>query len=424
MPHRQPASPEKQMTKSRFNYGWVIAITCFLIFFTIVGINVSPTNLFIVPVTEHFGFSRGDFSITFTLVTIVSMLIQLVYGVFEKRIGVRGLVSIGAILAPIGFLINARAASLAAFYTAGVIIGISFAFISITSMSIIINNWFKQRQGFLLGVISSGSGFGGGFFSIIIGNHMERYGFRSAYLLGAIIMAAVAVPVILLIRSKPDDKQRPLASSQTDKGPKSSIPVIGRASVPVGQFFKSPQYVLPLLSVFIIGVAFHPVLVSMPAYLVEKGFDAVFAAGVTGAVFFVLGGAKIIIGALHDKLGIKTSLLITVSAFVLSAVLLILAAQAWLVWIFIVFHGISLTTIAVLVPLYAKEILGNENYSRYLGVFVAVLSIGAGIGIPIINYIFDLTGSYTGTIAAFAALAAAGLIVAIIPLQSKSLKER
>lgn len=417
MLNRQPASSEKRLPKSSFNYGWVIAATCFLIFFTIIGINVSPTSLFIVPVTEYFGFSRGNFSITFTLVTITSMLIQLIYGFLENRFGVRMLVSIGAILAPIGFFINYRATSLGAFYAAGIVIGISFAFTSITSISIIINNWFKQRQGFLLGLISSGSGFGGGFFSIIIGNHMERYGFKSAYLLSAIILAVVALPVILLIRSKPTSDEKPHAKQPAKTSTKNTLPETG---VSIGQFLKSPQYLLPILAIFIIGFAFHPVLISMPAYLVEKGFDTAFAASVTGAVFFVLGVAKILIGAIHDKLGIKTSLFIGVSTFFISALLLILAAQAWLVWVFIVFHGISLTTIAVLVPLYAKEILGDENYSRYLGIFVAVLSIGAGLGIPIINYTFDLTGSYTGTIAAFAILAAVGWFVATIPLRNKA----
>lgn len=407
------------MKNRKFYYGWVIVITCFFHYFTIVAIKVSPSSLFIVPVTEYFSFSRGDFSITFTLISTVSMLVQLVYGLFVKRIGVRGMITIGVILAPIGYMINYYANSLAAFYAAGVLIGISFALTSITSISILINNWFDQRQGFLLGIIASGSGFGGGLFSIVIGNHMNQHGFKSAYFLSAILLAVAAVPIILLIKSNPTPEQR---SHRENLDP---LPAIAYQALPFSgqlsfkQFFKTPTNRVALLGIFIIGITFYPVLVSSPAYLVDKGFDALFAATITGAIFFVLGAAKIVIGFIHDRLGIKTSLLIGVSTFMISAILLILARQPWMVWLFVLSIGISLSTLTVLVPLYVREILGTKNYSRYLGVFVATSLAGSGLGIPMINYTYDLTGSYSGIMAAFAGMAALGYILAIIPLRHK-----
>lgn len=408
------------MKTQKFYYGWVIAITCFFIFFTIVAIKVSPSSLFIVPVTDYFGFSRGDFSITFTLISTIGMLIQLVYGLFVNRIGVRGMLTIGAILAPIGYLINYYANSLAAFFAAGVIIGISFALTSVTSVSILINNWFDQRQGFLLGIIASGSGFGGGLFSIVIGNHMEQHGFKSAYLLSAILLAVVAVPVVLLIKSNPTPEQRLLRKNPVP------MPALSQKMPPADvqhsfkRFFNTPTNRIALLGIFIIGMSFYPVLVSSPAYLIDKGFDAVFAATITGAIFFVLGVAKIVIGFIHDRLGIKTSLLIGVTTFMTSAILLILASQPWMVWLFVFFLGIALSTLTVLVPLYVREILGTQNYSRYLGVFVATSLAGSGFGIPIINYSYDLTGSYSGIMAAYAGLAGLGYILTTIPLSKKT----
>jgi len=63
------------MSNRKFYYGWVIVFTSFLIFFVVIGVSVSPSSLFIVPVTDHFGFSRGDFSITLTLSTIINVLV-------------------------------------------------------------------------------------------------------------------------------------------------------------------------------------------------------------------------------------------------------------------------------------------------------------------------------------------------------------
>ena len=57
-------------------YRWVIFAVCFLILFAMVGVAVAPFSLYIVPVTEHFGFSPGDLSVIFTIKTVISVILQ------------------------------------------------------------------------------------------------------------------------------------------------------------------------------------------------------------------------------------------------------------------------------------------------------------------------------------------------------------
>ena len=383
------------MSNRKFYYGWVIVFTSFLIFFVVIGVSVSPSSLFIVPVTDHFGFSRGDFSITLTLSTIINVLLQLFFGSLLKWLGIRKLIIIGVLVAPIAFLISYFSNTLVGFYAASFLTGICLALASITSISLLLNNWFTTRQGLLLGLIASGSGFGGSLFSIIIGNQITQNGFKSAYLLSAILVAFAALPVIFLIRSHPKKDPAGSENQHTDYPPSLESTPYSTNKLSFRNFINSPANRIGMLAVFFIGCAIHPVLASAPAYLVEKGFDTFFGAAITSAAFLVLAIAKIVIGLIYDRVGIRISLTFTLSALIISVILIILAAERWLVWVFALFSGVAVSTNAVLVPLYAKTLLGDRNYSQFLGIFIATLAAGIGISTPIVNYIYDLTGTYT-----------------------------
>lgn len=399
------------------NYRWVIFGLSFLIFFALIGVASAPFSLYIVPVTQYFGFSRGDFTLIFTIKTVIGVIIQLSFGPIIKRLGLRWVIVLGVAVMPIGFFIFARAASLGMFYLGGFFVGLGFSLASITPVALLIDQWFDKGEGLILGVISAGSGFGGALFSRIIGVQIVERGFQSALQFTAIFLVVTAIPVVLFIRSKPDGKQEKIKPLPTQVAGANAEP----KSCPddAGNVFKQAHFWTALGAIFLIGMAMLPVIFSTPPYLLEKGFDGVFAASITGAVFLVMAFAKIIIGFLHDRLGIRTSLLIGIGSFTASTLVLILASQQWMVWLFTLFGGIGASTLAVLTPLYAREILGQKNYRQYLGVFFAVLSAGIGIGTPLINYIYDLTGSYTFMIAINGIVAVAALILAFSALDHK-----
>ena len=246
-------------------------------------------------------------------------------------------------------------------------------------------------------------------------------GFKSAYMLSAIILAVAAVPVILFIRTKPVAMQEQKETGLNKEKLYAEI----QLDIPLdyGDTFKQGYFRMALAAVFLIGLIIHPVIVSTPAYLLEKGFDAVFAASVTGSIFFVLAFAKIFLGFMNDKLGIRTSLLIGLGAFILSTIALILASSKWVVWVFVVCSGTGAATLAVLIPLYARDLLGLQNYRHLLGVFVAVVSAGIGVGTPLINYVFDLTGSYTVMIALSGVIGLIALLLAVTALANKRVSQ-
>lgn len=399
------------------NYRWVIFGVCFLIFFALIGVANAPFSLYIVPVTEYFGFSRGDFTLIFTIKTVIGIIIQLSFGVIIKWLGLRWVVVFGSLLIPIGFFLFTRAETLWMFYQGGFFVGLGFSLASITAITLLIDQWFDKGEGLILGLISAGSGFGGALFTRIIGAQIVENGFQSAYQLSAIILAAAALPVILLIRSKPEGKEKTVElHAVTEKRyPKT------QDDAPRGfkDIIKQGHFWLALGAVFLIGMAIFPVILSTQPYLIERGYDAVFGASVIAGIFLVLAFGKILLGYFHDRLGIRTSLMIGIGSFVISTVVLILAARPWMVWAYVLFSGTGAATLAVLIPMFAREVLGQQNYRHLLGVFIAVVSAGIGIGIPLINYVYDLSGSYTLMIAINGIVGLMALFIVHLALEKK-----
>ena len=67
-------------TKPRRFYGWIVVLGCALMMGTSVGLFVNCNGVFVKPVCEDLGFSRGAFTLYSTIINFLGMLMQLYYG--------------------------------------------------------------------------------------------------------------------------------------------------------------------------------------------------------------------------------------------------------------------------------------------------------------------------------------------------------
>jgi len=393
-------------------------------FFIAVGMGNMPKTLYVVPVTGNYGFSRGEFSMVFSIITMTGLITNVFYGYLEKHLGVRYLATLGLILMAIGYFIFSKATSLDLFYLGAVIDGIGFPLCTITTISVLINNWFgKNEQGTMLGLVVAGSGFGGSLFSLIIGKYILTHGTSASYLLTSIILALSTIPIFIFTRSKPYEKEingvqnHPQANAIPDvKETVASSPKPDKAI----KFFKQPAIWFTLIAVFLIGIVTIPTNDTMPPFLTEKGFSAESITKIASAIWLAQATAKIILGLINDRIGAKFCLYTGLGSYLLGAVILILSNNIWTMWIYVIFAGIFTSAIAVLVPLYVRAVIGGENYGKYIGIFMATLTAGIGLGNPIINFIYDVTRTYTVILSVFIFVGIAAIFLSHLSLRRAS----
>ena len=388
-------------------------ISCFVAFFVMVGMVNSTSSLFIVPVCDTYGFSRAAFSVTISLCSLGSAIINIFYGKIYQRFGIRKMVGTGFIVGGIAFLVMTKATSLPVFYLGGILASVGLGLDSTTTMALLINSWFKEKQGVLIGFVSASSGLGGFLFSSLFAVLIANHGYQSAYLFTAITLLAVSVPMIILIREKE------VPDNDTQDKPQGAK--MGGAGYFAGfaKLLHDRSVRLSLICTFIIGLIIHGIVVSSSAHLQLKGIDEITAGIIYGGIYFSMGVFKIVMGYIHDKMGIRLAAITGMGGFIISVILLMFVSSPAMGWLYVVFAGMGTATESVLTPLLAHNVLGENNYKKYLGIFSAALTSGIAAGVPIISAVYDMFRTYVPGFIAYCAIAAVVLYLIMISIHDK-----
>ena len=104
------------------------------------------------------GFTNTQTSLITTIRSAAYLLGTLAVGRYYRRIGYRAGCALSAVLVSVSFVLFAAAKSLAAYYFAGAVAGVGYAFGSMVPASILMRRWFRSHCGLAIGVCAAGTG--------------------------------------------------------------------------------------------------------------------------------------------------------------------------------------------------------------------------------------------------------------------------
>ena len=131
-------------------------------------------------------------------------------------------------------------------------------------------------------------------------------------------------------------------------------------------------------------------------------------------------------GWVHDKKGLRFTMLMCDSAAILSFILLALVANTAVgrvvVAIFAVLRAAALPLETIMLPLITAKLFGQKDYAKILGIVVAINTAGYAVGNPLANVIFDLQGTYVPAFIFFGVTMAV-VTVTFVTLLNKTQKQ-
>ncbi len=379
--------------------------------FIYLGLGNITQNLYVVPVTEYFGFTRSEFSFIFSISAIVGIAANLTYNKIYKSIGIKFMVGIGTLMFALAYFLYYKALTLPVFYLGASFLGIGIVYTSTLTFSILINNWFTENKGLILGLIFAGSGLGGSVFSPIVANIITDYGYNQAYFTGLIIFLILSFPVTLLIKEK-DEVTQDQAVNKSDN--------IMTTKKTTGQLLKEPHIISALFCLFMIGFLIAPLISITPAHMTDRNFDYIFASQVSGMIMLILAFAKVFLGMINDKFNIKVSMSIGLITFIISSLLLLFMTNKLIAWLYAINYGIALATLSVLIPLFVLAVAGDEYFDNIIGIAISLMSAGIAVGTPVINLSYDFTGSYDLVLIIFVVLGAITYVITMKTIKKSS----
>ncbi len=331
------------------------------------------------------GFTNTQTSLITTIRSAAYLLGTLAVGRYYRRIGYRAGCALSAVLVSVSFVLFAAAKSLAAYYFAGAVAGIGYAFGSMVPASILMRRWFRSHCGLAIGVCAAGTGLATVAFSPLFTSIAEKSGVDHAFLWTAAFCLAAAAVVFCLVRDDPHALGlEPFGKEAQESAQTRAL----HALHPTRLRWAMVQLAVLLVS----GIGATGFTHLMTLYMAE-GMDAMRAAAAFSLCGLALMAGKFACGALCDRLGSYRSNYLLFGCFILGYVLCTLAPLRS----------------AALMLASAADLSTQERYESVLRQFQAAYGLGGLVMSFLPGAIADLTGSYAPAYALFAALLAFSL---------------
>lgn len=406
--------------KKGFYYGWVIVAVCFCNMCMSTGVS-SSFSVFFLALVRHFGWSYSGFSGAFSIYMFIYFVAGILTGTLADRFGLRRIAPLGALLIAAGFLLCSQIRSLLHFYIImGTIMAFGVSLIGWVPNSTVLAHWFRKKRGSASGIAMSGWGMGMFVFVPLTEWLIRHFGWKTAFAGLAVFVPAVLIPLNLaFMKEKPADmgwgpdgsapEIPPEAAENASRNVEESEEIVWTLSRAI--FTKS--YWLIFIALFCNPFVTFSLVLHQVTYVVQKGFNPVYAASAIGifGLFNVAGRA--LSGLAADIIGRQRMyvILMTVAFVSFSFFLFLSPERDWILRFYVVAAGLSFGAGATLFPVIVADAFHGRHYGRILGSLSVAGGAGSASGAWITGFLRDVTGSYlpgfTILLVAMAAAAAA-----------------
>jgi OFA family oxalate/formate antiporter-like MFS transporter len=404
---------------------WVVVISLLVCMILVAGPTYGVYGVFFNPLLKAFNLSRAQVSSLSGALFLALGLSAPLIGWLLDRIEAKLVLVAGTLVIVAAFVLASRAHSLGALLIAHLLMGAGVSAACNVTTPYVIANWFGARRGTALGVAFVGLAVGPMSMTILANRLLSAVGWRDGYLILAIPMLAIAVPIQLaFISSRPPwREEEPSSLDAAGSASSKSAAFSTNASIPnagleVGQALASRSFWLIAFANFFFGFATTSLSVHIIPYLISIGYKPGAAALAMGVTFGFAVVGNIFFGWLGDRVRSRFALSASLFGIALAVLLLLGASQMAALIGFIVIYGVAHQGPVFGVPLTVAESLGLKRFGSISGLIGFVSTVAGGLGPITAGRLFDSTGSYTAPLVMFLVSL---LIAAILPIGCVSL---
>ena len=375
---------------------WIVVAAAFLATFTVFGVAYS-FGAFFTSMADDFGTGKAATALIFSITTAWYFTLGLFTGRITDRIGPRPVLMASAVALGIGLVTTSRVSSIwLGYVTYGVGVGTAVA-CAYVPMVATVGGWFVRHRTAALGVSVAGIGMGTLVMAPASEWLIDRYGWRTAY-----VVLAIGGTGLLLVACL-GARRPPIATHQ--------------AATSIRPVVRDRGFVILYVASLLVSLALFVPFVFIKSYAEDHGISSGAAATLVG----VIGGASIVgrlgLGTVAGRFG---ALRIMQASFVLMAasfVLWLVAGDSVVVlFVFAMVMGVGYGGFIALAPAVVATLYGTRDLGAILGALYTAAAIGGLIGPPLAGEVIDLV-SYGAAIVLAMALttAAAGVLFTLSP---------
>ena len=387
-----------------------------VIFAAFIGMVFGPASVlvysfgvFVGPIEQTFGWTRGQISIAATIIVFVSVITQPIQGILVDRYGVRrvALISVPIFCASIAALYFIPA-NIAVFYAAWVAVTLCGMALWNGSYNKVMAAWYDRKLGMAVGIIGAGQGVGAALVPLFCQTLVTHVGWRGAYVgLALITLVMTFTSNYLFLYNEPADK----GLLPDGDGVASRAEKVLPLGLPFNEALKERPFWIMAVSFFLLGTMTTTIVAHLIPMLVDSGIppqSAVLSMSAFG-IAVILG--RICAGLSLDYfyapwvlIGFMIGPIVGLVMFALGS-----AGSTAFIWAALIGLGVGaeIDVLGYLIPRYC----GRLAYAKLYGSLLAAFQLGGGIGVGILGMIRTSQGAYTNGIWAMAVTTILSMIV-------------
>lgn len=381
-------------------YGWVIVLVSFVTLTLVMGTRFS-FGVFYSGMLAEMGWSRAATAGIFSLSMLVYAVVASGVGAAFDRWGPRGMFPWAALLLGVGFFLCSRITALWQFYVFyGVLVGIGFTAIGFIPHVALMARWFTRRRGLATSLALAGTGVGSFLLAPVSEALIARYGWRTSYLIYAVVTPGLLLPLILwLHRNRPEDiGLHPDGLAPAVAGtPHAARFAEAPGDTPYRSALTHRSFWALVVVIFAIGCNLMLLTVHQNQYLIDIGFSPVFAAWMLGLNGLLRSGGSVLWGALSDRMTREISFT-GATCLGIVALLLLLSAQTspepWRVVLAVLLMGLGYGGCSVIYSTAAADLFQGRHFGKILGLMEIGFGLGGSLGSALAGVVFDYFQTY------------------------------
>jgi OFA family oxalate/formate antiporter-like MFS transporter len=351
-------------------------------------------TLFTKPIMANLGVTLPEVQVTFSILIVLQTFFSPFQGYLVDKFGPRLLLSVGAILTGLSWILAANVSSLGGLYlTYGALGGVGTGIIYVGVVGLMVK-WFPDRRGFAVGVVAAGYGMGAIMTTFPITNSLAGTGLAHTLTVFGAIFAAIGTLAALGLRQPPANFKP--AAVAVDVARTNPAPEVGPAAM-----LKTPVFWLMFLMMTMMSTSGLMVISQMASFAKDFGVTSVTVFGLAALPLaltidrFTNGLTRPFFGWVSDRYGRESTMAL---AFILEGI----AMSLWLLTrdnavLFVLLSGVVFFgwgEIFSLFPSTLTDTFGTKHATTNYGFLYMAQGVGSVFGGPLAALLFMRTGSW------------------------------
>lgn len=400
-------------------YGWYVLAASVVIELFGLGFGIFAITTVYPYIIDTFpDWSRSTVFLPTSLIILIVGLMSPVTGWLLDRYPIRWLFTIGIAVQGVALYLFAHVQTPAQYVGSSLLLGLGMSGVTILPNQVLVSRWFHARVGLVNGIVLAATALGAALAPALITRMIEALDWRRAFMIMAAIASVPPLAVVLLVvRNRPEEMGLQPYGTDRPSATASPAPLTGIALTAA---IRLPAFWLFAAAIFFGGMPCYAFNKHILVFLKELGFDPISAADHKSFFFFVSACARLVFGALADRMDRRNLLLIEIVLIAGGFPLLFLVpAHPQLLLPALLLFGAGYGGLLPSIPILSVHYFGRRHLGAILGAYKVSYDLAAA-GAPLFTaMLYDHYGSYAVAMVALTAMAwiAVGLVAFGLPHQ-------